>query len=68
MFGETVGSLVVGTAVGEQRNIEWMESGDKGDEWIRDMIQLKKMQQPFKVKYQIDNTFVVFECLHTVRI
>lgn len=49
MYGESIGSLAVATAVGNDRTIHWMESGDKGDKWLPARIKIQKINKPFKI-------------------
>lgn len=49
MHGKTMGSLIVGFAIGDRRLIEWRVSGDQGDEWKHALVSIKKIDEPMKV-------------------
>nr|XP_039256721.1 zonadhesin-like [Styela clava] len=51
MYGSGIGSLVVGVAYGENRNIEWIKSGNQGDKWRRATFGIERLENSFKVMF-----------------
>lgn len=51
MYGRHVGTLAMGLAIGEDRNVQWMKSGDQGMDWHMAAVTVQKSDTPFRVRY-----------------